>query len=632
MANTIGSLVIDLVANTAQFSTDLKSAVKTVEDGVGKIKDAFALLGGVFASAGIAELTLETIQFGDELSKAAVKTNTGANAISELAFAARQANVDLPELVSSLDKMEKSISSAATGTGKSNAAFEALGISLDQIRKLSPDQQFAEIANQINKLKDPTDKARAAIELFGRAGADMLPLFAEGAEGIAKAREQAVQFGQSFDSDQLKKLSDASDSVRNLKESFSALATAATATIAGPLAKFFDSITNIVTGNKAGLLTVQIEQLQERLNYAQASTGDQAIVKQIQGEILKAEIALQAVKAAKSIQDELIASNAGALLDSKAPGYTPDVKPILINPNYKIRIDSLKKFYDDLDAATQTGTEKLFSDTAAAQAKLDVLVNDGIITLSDSFNRIRQLDPQDAKSLSAFFTTNAAEIASSIKETEDNFKESFVAMSADAKTAQTNMRQQFEETARSAADTGRAITDTFAQAFLNIGQGGLKGLVANFVKAFATILAQAEALDLARALGISKAFENQGGSTALGGIFSGIANLFGGGGSTDVTFNNGAGTASLLGFASGGQFAVGGNGGTDSQLVQFRASPNETVTVTPPGQRAGGGIVFSPTYNIGSGVSRSDVISACQTTQKTTIAQISRLIKGGAYA
>lgn len=632
MANTIGALVIDLVANTAQFSTDLKGAVKSVEEGVGKIKDAFAVLGGVFASAGIAELTLETIKFGDELSKAAVKTNTGATAISELAFAARQANIDLPQLVSSLDKMEKSISSAATGTGKSNAAFEALGISLDQIRKLSPDQQFAEIANQINKLKDPTDKARAAIELFGRAGADMLPLFAEGADGIAKAREQAVAFGQSFDADQLKKLSDASDSVRNLKESFSALATAATATIAGPLSRFFDSITNIVTDNKAGLLAVQIEKLQERLDYAQAGPGNAPLIKELQGEILKAEIALQAVKAAKSIQDSLIAANAGALADSKAPGYSPDIKPIQINPNYKIQTDALKKFYDDLDAATQTGSEKLFSDTAAAQAKLDVLVNDGLITLSDSFNRIRQLDPQDAKSLSAFFTTNAAEIASSIKETEDNFKESFAAMSADAKASQSNMRQQFEETARSAVEVGRAIQDTFAQAFLNIGQGGLKGLVANFAKAFATILAQAEALDLARALGIDKAFANQGGGSALGGIFSGLANLFGSGDSTNVTFNDGAGTADLAGFASGGRFAVGGTGGTDSQLVQFRASPDETVTITPPGQRAGGGVVFSPTYNIGSGVSRTDVISACQATQKATIAQISRLIKGGAYA
>ena len=118
--------------------------------------------------------------FGDELQKSAIKTGLGANAISELAFAAKQANVDLPELTSTFDKMEKSISTATTGTGTSAEAFDALGISLSQIKTLSPDQQFEEIANQISKLKDPTDKARAALEIFGRAGADLLPLFRAG--------------------------------------------------------------------------------------------------------------------------------------------------------------------------------------------------------------------------------------------------------------------------------------------------------------------------------------------------------------------------------------------------------------------------------------------------------------------
>jgi lambda family phage tail tape measure protein len=48
-------------------------------------------------------------------------------------------------------------------------------------------------------------------------------------------------------------------------------------------------------------------------------------------------------------------------------------------------------------------------------------------------------------------------------------------------------------------------------------------------------------------------------------------------------------------FATGGSFMVGGRGGTDSQVVAFRASPNERVTVQNPSQtrqdarRAGGG-------------------------------------------
>lgn len=75
---------------------------------------------------------------------------------------------------------------------------------------------------------------------------------------------------------------------------------------------------------------------------------------------------------------------------------------------------------------------------------------------------------------------------------------------------------------------------------------------------------------------------NIGGSSGGGGGFGGIiTGLIG----------------SLLGFANGGSFQVGGSGGIDSQLVAFKASPNERVTVTKPGQE-GGRSTYAPTYNI----------------------------------
>ena len=43
-------------------------------------------------------------------------------------------------------------------------------------------------------------------------------------------------------------------------------------------------------------------------------------------------------------------------------------------------------------------------------------------------------------------------------------------------------------------------------------------------------------------------------------------------------------------YARGGQFMVGGSGSGDNQLVQFRATPGERVTVTPRGRPGGGGI------------------------------------------
>lgn len=54
------------------------------------------------------------------------------------------------------------------------------------------------------------------------------------------------------------------------------------------------------------------------------------------------------------------------------------------------------------------------------------------------------------------------------------------------------------------------------------------------------------------------------------------------------------------GFATGGRFRVGGQGGTDSQLVAFRASPDEVVEVKTPAQQRQAGGVFNFSFALPS--------------------------------
>ncbi len=71
---------------------------------------------------------------------------------------------------------------------------------------------------------------------------------------------------------------------------------------------------------------------------------------------------------------------------------------------------------------------------------------------------------------------------------------------------------------------------------------------------------------------------------------------FGGGGSTVLA--SAEGVVGPPAFATGGEFKVGGSGGPDSQLVAFKASPDETVSIRTPSQqgRMGGGVTINQ-YN-----------------------------------
>jgi len=87
-------------------------------------------------------------------------------------------------------------------------------------------------------------------------------------------------------------------------------------------------------------------------------------------------------------------------------------------------------------------------------------------------------------------------------------------------------------------------------------------------------------------------------------IKQGITSAFGSGGGG---FNLGSLFSSLPGFADGGSFQVGGTGGIDSQLVAFRASPNERVTITKPGQARGAVSVSIPIQIDASGADTAAV-------------------------
>lgn len=100
-----------------------------------------------------------------------------------------------------------------------------------------------------------------------------------------------------------------------------------------------------------------------------------------------------------------------------------------------------------------------------------------------------------------------------------------------------------------------------------------------------------------------KLMTNQIFSQLVSGMFTGGGAGGGGGGGWL------AGLGSFLGFAGGGDFKVGGAGGTDSQLVAFRASPDERVKIMTPEQQrrdamaesggGGGGVqVMEPKVNV----------------------------------
>jgi hypothetical protein len=168
------------VAETNAF----ESAAKAVVGGLASVAAAGTAVVGALAYA-----SSQALAAGGKFSDLSAKVGVSAVGLQKLEHAGRLVGVSVEQIGSGITKMQKSIVEGST-------AFERLGLSAGKLRQQAPDKAFIEIAGAISRIKDPAGQAAAAIEVFGKAGAEMLPLLKS---AIADVGEEAERLGLVLD-------------------------------------------------------------------------------------------------------------------------------------------------------------------------------------------------------------------------------------------------------------------------------------------------------------------------------------------------------------------------------------------------------------------------------------------------
>ncbi len=163
---SLGSLVIELAANTARLSSDLGRATSLIEGFARRAKTGLSVLGVGVGAGLFADLAKEAINLGDELQKGASRAGIAAGTFSQLAAAAKQSDIDIGTLSKGLKNMQVAISTAAQGGKEAQSAFRQLGVNLNEIRQASPDEQLKIIADALKRIR----RARTAWYSCARQG------------------------------------------------------------------------------------------------------------------------------------------------------------------------------------------------------------------------------------------------------------------------------------------------------------------------------------------------------------------------------------------------------------------------------------------------------------------------------
>jgi hypothetical protein len=186
-----GANITDITNKLLEAQVATKEAVEGINASLNTVKESFTGLGEAFAALMAVEMfehmIEETASLASHLEVLSQKTGMAVEDLSRLRYAADLSHIGVDTLDTGMARLARSMQDAAKGGVTPGAeAFKALGLSAtDADGKMRPMRDvFLEVAEKFSSYEDGAAKSALAMNLFGRSGAELVPLLNKGAEGI----------------------------------------------------------------------------------------------------------------------------------------------------------------------------------------------------------------------------------------------------------------------------------------------------------------------------------------------------------------------------------------------------------------------------------------------------------------
>ena len=186
-ANNIVSLNRGLqsVEGTAKGVT---TAMRGMTGAASGLSGALGALAPLLSVAGLVGLAKGALEAGDRMNDLSQSTGVSVEALAKFKKAAATSGTDIDGVAKALVKLSKGMLEANTGNKQASAAFKALGVSITDSKGSlkTSDEVMIQVANRFKAMPDGVAKTALALKLFGKAGAEMIPMLNMGGDAIEK--------------------------------------------------------------------------------------------------------------------------------------------------------------------------------------------------------------------------------------------------------------------------------------------------------------------------------------------------------------------------------------------------------------------------------------------------------------
>jgi len=219
MANA-GTVNIKLAAQTGSF----EAGMKKVNGLLGGLTTSLNVVKGIavgflaWKATGFIRQEMAAI---DATAKLADRLGMGTEALVGLQHAGNLAGVSVEGMATSMEKMGKNLADVGRPTMEVTDALKKMGLSFADMAAKSPDEKLNAIADGLNDVAGAGERSKIALTIFGKSGAGMVNVLADGSAGLAKMRAEADALGLTFDRIDAFKVEQANDALSRVGALFS---------------------------------------------------------------------------------------------------------------------------------------------------------------------------------------------------------------------------------------------------------------------------------------------------------------------------------------------------------------------------------------------------------------------------
>lgn len=190
-----------------QFMKSTESVGESLGGGVNQALSAFKNLAGggaqaagvlagafVAASGAAFAMTVEAGKIAEQTEQLSQKTGIAAKSIEGLSVALARNGLESGSIAMAMKGLSKEMVGVSQGTASSIKLFQDMGVSLSVVEK-GTGATLRAIADAFQAMPDGANKAKIAVDLFGKAGLDWIPILNKGAAGLDEAMKKSAEFG-----------------------------------------------------------------------------------------------------------------------------------------------------------------------------------------------------------------------------------------------------------------------------------------------------------------------------------------------------------------------------------------------------------------------------------------------------